>query len=401
MRIAIVNWSSRRVGGIEEYLSLAIPALHEAGHDVAFWHEMDVPDDRPTVEVPAGVVDICASRVGMEAAIAAVRQWKPDVVYVHGMRDIGVEKRLLGLGASVYFVHTYTGTCITGAKTFTKPSITPCDRAFGWPCLVQYFPRGCGGRSPITMWRQFAQQSQQLALLQQYSAVLTHTAHIRDEMTRHGVPAAVVSYPVRSNARPTTKTRATGPWRLLFAGRMTRLKGGEYLVDALPTVAAALDRPVHLAFAGDGSERGVLAKRASEIAAASSRISIDFLGWLDSDRVSDVLSATDLLVVPSVWPEPFGSVGPAAASYGVPSAAFDVGGISEWLLDGVSGHLAPGHPPTADGLAAAILKCLADPSHYDELKTGSLNASRRFTMARHLSELLPMLQQAVDRHQRS
>ena len=54
----------------------------------------------------------------------------------------------------------------------------------------------------------------------------------------------------------------------------------------------------------------------------------------------------DLLVVPSVWPEPFGLVGPEAAHHGVPSAAFAVGGIPEWLVDGVSGHLAAGDRPT-------------------------------------------------------
>ena len=53
------------------------------------------------------------------------------------------------------------------------------------------------------------------------------------------------------------------------------------------------------------------------------------------------MKASRLLVVPSVWPEPFGSVGMAAARCGVPAAAFAVGGIPQWLHDGVNGHLAP------------------------------------------------------------
>jgi glycosyltransferase involved in cell wall biosynthesis len=105
----------------------------------------------------------------------------------------------------------------------------------------------------------------------------------------------------------------------------------------------------------------------------------------------------DLLVVPSLWPEPFGSVGPAAGQHGVPAAAFAVGGIPEWLGDGVSGHLAPGDPPTPEGLATAIIRCLEDPAHYAMLKSGARAMAERFTMERHLPQLLAVLER-VSRH---
>ena len=66
----------------------------------------------------------------------------------------------------------------------------------------------------------------------------------------------------------------------------------------------------------------------------------------------------DLLVVPSLWPEPFGLVGLEAARHRLPVAAFAVGGIPDWLRPGVNGYLAPGDPPTPGGLADAIIACL-------------------------------------------
>ena len=45
-------------------------------------------------------------------------------------------------------------------------------------------------------------------------------------------------------------------------------------------------------------------------------------------------------------------VGIEAGAYGLPAVAFDVGGISDWLIPGFSGELAPGNPPAAEGLAA-------------------------------------------------
>jgi glycosyltransferase involved in cell wall biosynthesis len=351
---------------------------------------MDVPHDRPRIDVPADVPDICAGEIGVEPAIAALRAWKPDVVYVQGVRDQEIEKQLLGLAASAHFVHTYTGTCISGAKTFTRPSVTPCDRTFGWPCLVHYFPRGCGGRSPVTMWRQFTRQSAQLAILRQYDAVLTHSDHMCEEMTRHGVPTNVVAFPVRAQEAPTVPTNPA--WRLLFAGRMERLKGARYFLDALPLVAAALHRPLRAVLAGDGTDRSRLEGRARTLLTRTPSLSIEFTGWVTDDRLAALLADTDLLVVPSLWPEPLGSIGPAGAQQGIPAAAFNVGGIAQWLVDGVNGHLAPGRPPTVEGLRTAIVRCLQDPEHYVTLRTGALASGARFTMDRHLSELLPILQ---------
>jgi glycosyltransferase involved in cell wall biosynthesis len=79
----------------------------------------------------------------------------------------------------------------------------------------------------------------------------------------------------------------------------------------------------------------------------------------------------------------------------VPAAAFDVGGISQWLEEGVTGHLAPGDPPTPSGLALAIAKCLADPEHHNELRNGARKMADRFTMERHLPPLIESLERVA------
>src|SRR5439155_8285333 len=88
MRIAIVSRSSRRVGGVEDYLSMVMPAMHRAGSDMAFWHEVDTPSDRDRIEVPPGTPDICAAEVGLEASIQQLREWKPHALYVQGIQNV-------------------------------------------------------------------------------------------------------------------------------------------------------------------------------------------------------------------------------------------------------------------------------------------------------------------------
>jgi glycosyltransferase involved in cell wall biosynthesis len=80
-----------------------------------------------------------------------------------------------------------------------------------------------------------------------------------------------------------------------------------------------------------------------------------------------------------------------AGQRGLPAAAFAVGGIPQWLHDGVTGHLAPGDPPTSAGLARAIVACLEDPAHYLALREGARQMAGAFTMEKHLPELLKAL----------
>src|SRR5262245_57215766 len=143
LRVAVANWSSRRVGGIEEYIASLIPALHAAGAAVAFWYESHGPADRSRIELPRSVLDLCAREIGLDAATDALRAWHPDVIYTQGLTGESIERRLQQIAPSIFFLHTYTGTCISGGKAFTRPLPAPCSRKFGWPCVFHYFPNGC------------------------------------------------------------------------------------------------------------------------------------------------------------------------------------------------------------------------------------------------------------------
>jgi glycosyltransferase involved in cell wall biosynthesis len=220
---------------------------------------------------------------------------------------------------------------------------------------------------------------------------------MRDEYIRNGIPADRVfnfpfyvaeSVPEKLPARPIA-ARPT----LLFLGRMEAAKGGLVLLDALPLVRSALARPLKVVFAGDGRERPRWEARAASLRAGDPGLRIEFTGWVEAGHRTALFQESDLLVVPSIWPEPFGQVGPEAGLYGVPVAAFAVGGTSNWLTNGVNGLLAAGDPPTAAGLAQSIVACLADPAAHERFRTGALRLASRFTWANHYSPLMAVLTQ--------
>ena len=269
------------------------------------------------------------------------------------------------------------------------------------------------------MAREYRRQSRRLKLLPGYKAILTFSAHMASEYVKHGFPAehtytlisiqnGNASNGVRqiSEFGPASAQRGVLPvnqsslagnrsrpfWRLLFLGRMDLLKGGRVFLDALPQVAASLDRPLRVTFAGDGPDRNAWERLAARVKFQDHGLEIEFVGWLQRRQSESLLANSDLLVMPSLWPEPFGLSGLEAGAHGVPVVAFAVGGIPEWLADDVNGYLAPGNPPTAAGLSAAIVRALHDPETHARLRQGAFERAQEHTLRAHLAQLLPVLE---------
>ncbi len=425
MRIVITNTNLRLAGGIEIYLDTIIPAICEAGHKIALLGKMDGPVGRPGIGMRANVPVWCLSGMGAPSAFRELKAWRPDLIYAQGLDEPMLDAEALAVAPNVFFAHGYHGTCISGGKSFSYPVARPCVRQFGWQCFAHFYPHRCGGLNPLTMWREYSRQETQLRLLKEYRAILTASDHMRREYLKHGFAESAVHlvplpvYSGRDNCgsgyaslhsplagrddgwRRETSTHTQGAksnedeWRLLFAGRMTRLKGGAVLLDAIPAVAAALGRPVRVTFAGEGPAREDWAAQGRVLAARNPNLRIEFVGWLDADALDALAKSIHLLVMPSLWPEPFGLVGPEFGLKGIPAAAFAVGGIPEWLTDGINGCLAPGDLPTAHGLAAAIIRCLHDSNEYARLRRGAVALARRFSLARHLETLMAVFAEAA------
>jgi glycosyltransferase involved in cell wall biosynthesis len=99
-----------------------------------------------------------------------------------------------------------------------------------------------------------------------------------------------------------------------------------------------------------------------------------------------LLQRASVAALPSVWPEPFGLVGLEAAAFGVPSIAFDVGGIGQWLADGENGVLVPA-PPAPEPFGEALARLLDNPRLLSKLRAGARQAAAKMPLSAHLDRL--------------
>lgn len=395
LRIAVATWSPAVVGGAENYLRSAMAALVRRGHQVALLHESPAPPGKESI-VPsdAGAPRWCVHDLGARAALAALAAWRPDVVWTHGLADPRLEGALVRSHRCALFAHGYYGTCISGLKLHSFPEPRACGRRFGAACLALYLPRRCGALRPLRALEDYARQSRRHALLRRYRAIAVASSHMREEYLRNGVPSEWVHVlPLLADVAPdpTPPVPRTPGGRLLMVGRLSVGKGGDILLRAIPIAAARLGRELRVTMAGEGPALAGWRSLAARLGVAA-----EFPGWVDRERRTALAREADLLVVPSLWPEPFGLVGVEAFAVGLPAAGFASGGIPEWLHPGETGELAPANPPTPAGLADAIVRALADEAHHAALRRGAWEFARRSAAFDHVGALEAILSGAAE-----
>lgn len=113
--------------------------------------------------------------------------------------------------------------------------------------------------------------------------------------------------------------------RIGFIGRFSPIKGLDVLARAAQRLDRFSDHRVTLVLAGDG--RFVDDLDCGRVESELDRVSrVERLGWIDR---AEFFAAVDLVVVPSVWAEPFGLVAAEAMAFGRPVVVSDAGALVE------------------------------------------------------------------------
>lgn len=169
------------------------------------------------------------------------------------------------------------------------------------------------------------------------------------------IPAAVDKVAVRSLPQP-----GGGALRVGYIGMVTPNKGVETLSRAAALLGA--DAPFTYRIAGDGAPGYVEAVRAM-----FPKGSAEFLGWVNP---ADFYPGIDVLVVPSLWSEPFGRVCIEAFAHGVPAVVARSGALSEIVQPGTSGMIY--EPGDYRALATCLQQIAQDDALLERLRSGAL-----------------------------
>lgn len=179
--------------------------------------------------------------------------------------------------------------------------------------------------------------------------------------------------------------------RFGFLGQVKELKGVHLAVEAY--LSASLERPASLTVWGGPVEDNPY--RDQLVARAEGRRDVRFPGVLARQDLSEGLAAIDVLIVPSLWHENYPRVVREAFHCGVPVLASDVGGIADFVRDGVDGLV------FARGSVAALRRQIervaSEPALLPRLRSGLPVAK---TVAQEADELEAVYRDLLDRPRR-
>ena len=189
-----------------------------------------------------------------------------------------------------------------------------------------------------------------------------------------GDPRAVVVYPgVDVSLFPATRHSHRGVV-IGAAGRMERIKGLHYLLQAFAEVAPE-SQELRLEIAGEGSLRSSLEEESCRLG-ISNRVT--FLGWRED--LPSLMAGWDIFALPSL-DEGFPIAGLEAMAAGLPVVASAVGGLCELVKDGETGWLVPAASPTE--LAPRLRELIHDERKREAMGlAGRQRALREFSISR-------------------
>ena len=342
MKILHVNNNFHFLGGTEQYLysichelnqlSYRNIVLHGSPHDNAF-------NNIAEKNYPIPFLDDFNTRLKTELK----RQVKsildnedPDIVYLHNIHNPYVVEVLTELKPVVKYVHDHESYCPKGIRIVND---TLCSNTLSRRCIINAF-RGngyrCMGRrgEPFKIVKKIRQMIMNKQAHRNVRKFVVASNHMKNNLLMQGYQDDKIAVIPYFTEIPDDIIAESQQNNILFVGRVSPEKGLDIFIESL----ALLEADFRFIIVGDGSPDYVDMLH-HKVREKNLEDKVEFCGWIENKRMGDYYAKSAFLVVPSIWPEPFGIIGIEAMAHGRPAISFNVGGIPEWLEDEKTGFL--------------------------------------------------------------
>jgi glycosyltransferase involved in cell wall biosynthesis len=392
MKILMWNSMDSIIGGVEKYLHDLTKELRQHGHQVVSVYTNAGEQPRLSTEYylpglgPRRLRELFYNlRKGLlkreiERLDSILAEEKPDLIHINNYFTPFLLKHVQKAIPIVHAVHDYYYVCPILYKLLLK-SNNICTFPLGLTCLKECCP---ADQYFDYVMRYFSRET-----VMEADRIQVFSNYMKGVLIENGFQSEKVKVIPYITDAPLETNGTTNEPLIVFAGRLAVEKGVKHLIEALYEIPDNFKAVL----IGDGPQKEILQKLVEGLGLSDR---VKFTGWLKTGEIHKYYRRARLVVVPSVWPEPFGIVGIEAMASAKPLVAFDVGGIPEWLAHDETGYLVP--QKNINGLADTLVKLLTDPRKAEEMgRNGQQRLSTQFSKKKHLQDLLNLYQEALGR----
>lgn len=181
---------------------------------------------------------------------------------------------------------------------------------------------------------------------------------------------------------------------LLYAGRIYPEKGIDTVIEAMiKLVKGNGKRDIKLSLAGSGSVEyeNHLHQLVNQAGLTGNVL---FLGWVPPAEMPELLRKFDVLLLPSIWPEPFSRAVLEGMISGLVVVGTRTGGTPEIIVDGENGLMFMPNDP--GDLAKKIAHLIDDPESRNQMGfAGRQTILERFTTTKMMDEIESYLKEVI------
>ena len=341
MKIALITSFFEPIGGQENVTRLLFNALRGAGHNVFvittrnLWFDCDnVIALKHLNSIPRKILipgNLLTDYLMSVSIVNTLKRINPDVIHIQ--------------------------------DEFVLPAAILANKHLGIPCVCS-----CHNNLFIYSKKDFSIREKTFSLflrirkqyyircLKKVDYIISVSNYIRKELLPLGIDSNKIHtiYNVHlclNHKCNNVKSTASSSQIVLFAlGRLVWYKGFEVILKAIE-ILFKQNSPVKLVIAGCGPEMSHLK---ALIAVYNLEPFAVLAGHISEDEKVKFYYKSDIVLLPSIYPDPSPLVSMEAMDFGKPIIASNIGGIPEMVFDGVNGFLVPPNNPKK--IAESILK---------------------------------------------
>jgi glycosyltransferase involved in cell wall biosynthesis len=395
------------VGGAEKLLFDTLKLLEDKGYTNVVVYN-DHPKQKPTGLRPEygcyGLEcrefyipqNILLAKKAIKTIEDVIKKHSPDVCHIHNFQNSYVTEYLNEKMPCVRSIHDPRLYCFTGWKLL--PDNSMCPYPLGVECINQgcitqgILPRNSFELNAKWVIRNFEVHKKMSVLI---ALSLAQIECILENGFRPEQIAWLPNFtPVRSESEVKQllqKYFNPDEKIVLFVGRASYEKGVQVLVDA----CKYLKSKCKVVIIATGPFLEKIRSQASKYGDL-----IEVIPGLSYEEVRKYYARSSVVIVPSVWIEPFCLVGLEAFANMKPVIGSRIGGIQDWLKENETGWFF--EPGNSVELAERIDQALANADRLQEMGRAAYERVRTYYSGEiYISRLLEIYQKGIQRYRKS
>lgn len=317
MKILLVNDYLDKIAGTEIYMYSLKEELEKTGHVVKVFGSGKTKDDYYKSMIDKSVKKYLLrffNPYSLHEFRRVVKEFQPDIIHLQNIFNELSPSILIATGSIPVIMTVHDSLLVNAVSNLSERTGKACKKRTCGGCM------NCVGLKGA-IYENIKRPIHRL-LLKKIKLYITPSDYMNEFITEAGFKPVKT---IHNGIKPLKYTPIKNFNRLLYVGRLTKQKGVDYLIKAMPHVIKEIP-DVLLTIVGEGEEKESLSRLVLKLNLLNN---VHFAGRVSPDKINNYYEDTTLVVVPSIYPDNFPTVILEAYSAGRPVIGTKIGGLRE------------------------------------------------------------------------